>query len=151
MDLLDVAETHLRGHESLHIDGYTWIGHNRESLHVNARRGSGGVGLFVRISVYDFLKVSLLNNDTEDMLWIKMTSICVPILTFCICISYLPPENSSRYVCAETFFDILLGKVYMYRHEGMVIICGDLKGRIGSHSDYIEGVDKIPERSVLDY
>ena len=117
LDLLAAGETHLRGHESLHIDGYTWIGHNRESLHVNACRGSGGVGLFVRNSVYDFFKVSLLNNDNEEMLWLKMSSICVPILNLCLCISYLPPENSSRHVRAETFFDILLENVYMYRHE----------------------------------
>ena len=93
----------------------------------------------------------MLNNDTEEMLWIKKASICVPILTFCLCISYLPPENSSRHVRAETFFDILLENVYMYHHEGIFVICGDLNGRIGSHSDYIEGVDKIPERSILDY
>ncbi len=36
------------GTEKLELDDYIWIGHNRKSSHVRARKGYGGVGLFVK-------------------------------------------------------------------------------------------------------
>ena len=42
-------------------------------------------------------------------------------------------------------------KFYDYQNDGDVIICGDFNSRCGDESDYIEGVDNIPQREVLDY
>ena len=44
-----LAETHLQRDESITLEGYTWFGHNRLKIHRNAIRGSGGVGILIKI------------------------------------------------------------------------------------------------------
>ena len=39
LDVIGIAESHLKKEEILLVDGYTWFGQNRESLHVNAKDG----------------------------------------------------------------------------------------------------------------
>ena len=34
---------------------------------------------------------------------------------------------------------------------GRVVICGDMNSRLGHFEDFIEGVDDIPPRNILDY
>ena len=46
-DVFAVSESHLRPDESIKLNGYTWYGHNRTQLSINALRGSGGVGFFL--------------------------------------------------------------------------------------------------------
>ena len=41
-------------------------------------------------------------------------------------------------------------KFYDYQNEGDVIICGDFNSRCGDEPDYIEGVDSITPREVID-
>jgi hypothetical protein len=52
-DIFCVTETHLVGDQCLNIDGYKWFGHNRRGIHRLARKGSGGVGIFVKESVLE--------------------------------------------------------------------------------------------------
>ena len=69
---------------------------------------------------------------------------------FTMCICYLPPEGSSRKCDGEEFYDDLMLKFYDYQNEGDVIICGDFNSRCGDEPDYIEGVDSILPREVID-
>ena len=64
---------------------------------------------------------------------------------------YLPPENSSRYFDANSFFDNLLSDIYKYQNEGILYVCGDFNSRCGGLDDFIRGVDCIPDRDVLDF
>ena len=41
-------------------------------------------------------------------------------------------------------------KVYEYQNDGHLIICDDLNARVGQESDYIEGVDDVKPREVID-
>lgn len=41
-------------------------------------------------------------------------------------------------------------KVYEYQNDGHLIVCGDLNARVGQESDYIEGVDDVKPREVID-
>ncbi|CAC5398782.1 unnamed protein product [Mytilus coruscus] len=85
----------------------------------------------------------------EDILWIKLQE-KGSTLCFCLCVCYLPPEGSSRWCDPETFFADLLYQVYKYQNEGTVCISGDFNSRIGYNTDFIEGVDRIPSREVID-
>ncbi len=40
--------------------------------------------------------------------------------------------------------------MYLNADADLIIICGDVKGRIGEECDFIEGVDNIVNRSCLD-
>ncbi len=70
--------------------------------------------------------------------------------SFNICMCYLPPYKSLK-VDAVGFLATLLSQVYVYQKECPFMICGDFNSRIGDNSDYIEGMDDKPERSVLDF
>ena len=55
-DIICLSETHLTGEQQLHVDDYTWMGWNRPLVHVNAPKGSGGVGiLFLFILFVDYI------------------------------------------------------------------------------------------------
>ena len=128
---------------------YKWFGHNRTNLHSNARRGSGGVGCFVKRSLLDRFEVSMVDRSIEDIMWLKIKCLhSGESVFFCIC--YLPPENSSRKVDAEHFYTNLMHQVYQYQNIGKIVICGDLNSRIGTESDFIEGVDNVSIRQVID-
>ena len=68
----------------------------------------------------------------------------------CIAICYLPPNESSRPNEQEMFFENLLRQVYCNQTIGNIVICGDFNSRCGYYSDFIEGVDEISPRSVID-
>ena len=68
-----------------------------------------------------------------------------------LCVCYLPPENSSRQEDVLCFYDDLLADIYQYQSLGTVCIFGDLNSRCGDLKDYIEGVDVLNERDVIDF
>ena len=41
---LEIIGTYLKNVDVLKMNGYKWFGNNRQDLHNNAKRGSGGVG-----------------------------------------------------------------------------------------------------------
>ena len=57
---------------------------------------------------------------------------------------------SSRHTEVDSFFSNLMEKVYEYQNDGHLIVCGDLNTRVGQESDYIEGVDDVKPREVID-
>ena len=85
----------------------------------------------------------------EDVIWLKLEH-KQPGPKFTVCICYLPPEGSSRRCDDEAFYSDLMLKFYDYQNDGDVIFCGDFNSRCGDESDYIEGVDNIPPREVID-
>lgn len=63
---------------------------------------------------------------------------------------YLPPEDTSRRTDGSEFFENLLAQVYEYQNSGLVLIGGDFNARCGELSEYIEGVDSVADRDVID-
>ena len=70
-------------------------------IHVRAKTGSGGVGFFIKVELLNYFDVSVLDDTSEGILWLKLVT-----LLHCVC--YLPPENSSRRIDVNTYFDSLL-------------------------------------------
>ena len=69
-----ISESHLKGNEILNLPGFIWFGHNRQALHVNARTGSGGLGLLVKDYLLNCFAIDMVEDDTESILWIKFTA-----------------------------------------------------------------------------
>ncbi len=131
------------------INGYTWIGNNRRNISATARRGSGGVGILVKDNLYSSFDFNILDDEVEDILWVKMTSKSEGAhLLICVC--YLPPAGSSRVVDVSDYFDKLLTQVSQYQNIGRIVLGGDFNSRCANTSDYIEGVDEIGDRESLD-
>ena len=131
------------------LDGYRWFGHNRKQIHVRARTGSGGAGCFIKNEIFDVFDISVLDDTTEGILWLQFRHKS-DNFTLLPCVCYLPPENSSRRVDVNTFFDTLLVIMYAYQNLGSILICGDFNGRCGDLEDFIPGVDSIEHRDVVD-
>lgn len=146
---MGVAETKLKGDDQLQIPGFSWIGQNRTELHVRATTGSGGVGLLIADGVTTDFTASVLDSSTEGILWVKLSH-RVENFSICVAVCYLPPEYTTRNVDGEAFFDTLLYQVYMYQKEGPFMIIGDFNARCGVDQDYVEGVDDVTERHVVD-
>jgi hypothetical protein len=68
-----------------------------------------------------------------------------------VCVCYFHPENSTRQVGKEYFFDSLLSQIYEHQNDVLFVICGDFNSRCGHEYDYIAGVDDVSVRSVLDF
>ena len=68
LDIIGIAETHLRGDIVPVLDGYTAYTHNRQHLHRNAKCGSDGVCLFIKKVILESYDVNILENKVEDNL-----------------------------------------------------------------------------------
>ncbi len=140
LDLIGIAETHLRDDKSPMLDGYTAFTHNRTHLHRRARSGSGGVCLFIKSQLLQMYSATILDITAEDVLWVQLkhnsTSYCVNV-----CVCYLPPDGSSRHIDPSDFFNRLLSHIYLYQSSAPCIVCGDFNARCGNESDFINGVD----------
>ena len=62
----------------------------------------------------------------------------------------LPANELSKPNDQEMFLENLLQQVYCNQTIGNIAICGDFNSRCGYYSDFIEGVDEINPRSVID-
>ena len=102
IDILALAETHLYKDDVLNINGYTWFGLNRKIIHINARKGSGGVGFLIRNDLLENYDVTILNKEHEGILWLKLQHKYFDY-TLLPCVCYLPPENSSRQFNVDSF------------------------------------------------
>ncbi len=150
LDIIGVAETHLRNEKGLDFPGYAWFGHNRTVLHHKAKCGSGGVGFLIKDCIMSRYHVSVFDNNNEGTLWLKLTDKIASSCNFLICVCYLPPEYSTRNVDASDFFDTLMLQIASYKDYTVGYICGDFNSRCSSLLDFIEGTDTLPHRDVID-
>ena len=102
-----LSETFLRGNERLNIDGYVFYGHNRENLHRNATRGSAGIGILVKRDILESFTIQILDIEFEGIMWIKFQSKFSDLI-FMLAVCYLPPNESSRALDSDLYFQNLL-------------------------------------------
>ena len=147
--IICINETHLKNNQTINFDGYKFYAHNRQITHINAPKGSGGVGIFVRNSIYEEYEISIVDKSFDGILGILLTSkqTDYKIVIFSV---YLPPENSPWGRNATDFFSHLLGQIYLLSDNDAIFVCGDLNSPLGGLSDVINDIDGIPPRSCLD-
>ncbi|CAG2197576.1 unnamed protein product [Mytilus edulis] len=150
LDVLGIAETHLKKDEVLIVNDFKWFGHNRNGIHKNAKCGSGGVGFLIKDYLTEIFDIGILDQSFEGILWLYLHH-RLSNFRFNICVCYLPPDHSTRQVDKELFFDTLISQVYEFQNDGLFYICGDFNSRCGDEYDYIPGVDCINMRSVIDF
>ena len=147
-DIFCINETHLRGDETVHIDGYKWFSNNRKVHHVNAPHGFGGVGIFVKDWITDEFYITE-ERDFEGILGIiikhKITHFQAAIFA-----CYLPPENSPYAYDSVEFFRYLILQAYSYSDVDVLYFCGDFNARTGKLLDVNTDIDDVQPRNILD-
>ena len=76
VDILGIGETHLTGSQTILIPGFTWYGQNRTELHRRARTGSGGIGFLFSDAFLENFDITVLDDNTEGMMWLKLCVDC---------------------------------------------------------------------------
>ena len=141
---------HLLHDQILDVEGYTWFGSNRKNIHIRAKKGSGGVGFLIKNDVMKQFSIMVEDDTIEGILWLKLSS-QLNDAKLHICICYLPPIESSRNIDANDFFDNLICQMHQYCKNEMFYICGDFNARCANFNDFIEGVDTIQDRHIVDF
>ncbi len=124
-DIIGIAETHLINRDKLSVHGYVWKGQNRKD--VNARIGSGEVGFLIKRSVLDQFDIHDI-DEYDGIYWIKLSAKRSEFVML-VCVCYLPPIHSCRYVNGADVMDNLLGHVYRMQNEGVMLVVGDYNAR----------------------
>ena len=63
---------------------------------------------------------------------------------------YLPPENSVHCTNPDAFFQHVVSFCYEHVEDDILVFCGDFNARTGKKLDFIEDVDDIPSRVIID-
>jgi hypothetical protein len=49
------------------MNGYKWFGNNRQEMHTNAQRGSGGMGFLIKNHFVETFEIRILNESIEGI------------------------------------------------------------------------------------
>ena len=109
----------------------------------------GGVGLFVKHSLFSTFDVSIIDRSIDGILGVLFTH-KVTEYKFIVFSCYLPPEDSPWGRDSTSFYGHLLSLIYFHNYVDCYFVCGDINGRTGSLNDYINGVDELPPRVCID-
>ena len=139
----------MKNSQTINLEGYRFYAHNRQHTHVNAPKGSGGVGIFVRNCLFDDFEISVVDRSYDGILGLLLKSKQTDheIVIYAV---YLPPGNSPWGRNATGFYSHLLGQIYLLSDKDAIVVCGDLNSRIGEMPDFISDVDGISCRTVID-
>ncbi|MEW8545054.1 MAG: reverse transcriptase family protein [Candidatus Thiodiazotropha sp.] len=173
-DIILLGETWLNEKTGLkcEIEGYQ-CEHIYARKSIGARKGrySGGISIYYKSYLKDFIKV--IEKSQYGLLWLKIDSQLIQGDTdLLVCYCYLRDKNS-RVLRHEDIdlYEILENDISKYKNEGKILVTGDLNSRTGLHEQFsdvleydryiVSGIDEyvwyedIPKRvnkdCVLDF
>ena len=149
-EVICVNETHLKPGKKVSIEGYTTILHNRTKIKKRSKKGYGGVGIFIKNTLYNQFQISIIDQEREDILGMRLND-KISGKEFIVYSVYITPHNSTAGAPAQEMYTHLLTKSYEFNLADVFLIAGDLNSRIGAKEDFIEILDPtIPKRQILD-
>ena len=119
------------------IPSFTCICNSTRKKHRRARRGSGGIAVYVKNCISKGL--SNLSSRHSDIVWIKLDSKLFNLnRDVFIVVVYFSPENSSS--CTEdknVIYSRLLRNIEHYNQHGDIVIQGDFNAYTNTVSDFV--------------
>ena len=97
--------------------------------------------------MFNSYKIDIIDQTFEGILGLLFKSYCNGD-SFVIFSCYLPPQESA-WSDATNFYAHLMTKLHEFNCYD-IFICGDFNARIGNLADYIDRVDDLPSRKVID-
>ena len=148
-DIMCLVETHLVANDDITVDGYTWYDFKRSVKHIRAPKGSGGIGILVKDHMLQAFTVKVVDKSLDGILGIAFTS-KTSSMSFIVYVCYLPPENSVWGRNSDYFFSHLVTELYQCSEYDLVFVCGDFNARIGEVADFVNEIDGLKTRNIID-
>ena len=117
-----ITETHLQGKENIYIDGYRWIGKNRN-------KDGGGVGFCIKDTLIPAVN-NEINNDEKEILWITFKA----KETIKIGVYYGKQENYNREKIIKEYEEIT-EEANDIKPKEHIIIMGDFNAKLKVQRD----------------
>ena len=151
-DFIGLAETWLKASKEIQFNAqnYHIINKPRSYTHPQARRGSGGLLLYIHNRIWENIQI-LDNTYMDDRIWVKL--ICKQNIEkdIFICFCYLPPKGSTISCNRQSEWSSFEFEIVKFASQGDILVCGDLNARTGTQCDYVENDNDIPEHFSLTY
>lgn len=138
-DIILLTETWSDESEKFALDGYDYYDIARGTRHVNAKRGSGGLGVFISNEIR---KGVVKHSKYKDIIaWLILRKDYFGLdRDIYIAIVYLVPENSTN--INDDLFILLQKEIAKLPDNCDILVCGDLNARTNTLADYsIENYD----------
>ena len=118
-------------------ENYLYFQNARKNKHKKSKRNSGGIIMLYQKNLRNV--ISLTDNKTENMLWIKIRNYHCFEKNINLGVIYNSPINSS-YTKKQTndFYCELQNKLTTFSSNEYVLIGGDFNARTGMLNDYID-------------
>ena len=146
-DVICLIETHLHDDNKIDIPGYKYFGINRKLLNKNANRGSGGVGLLVKLELFSENFVTICAEIQETVIGLELVNKHTTERTIIYC-TYLPLDTSRYGQQNENILNLLTIELYKNCDANTIILTGDFNARIGSKVD--ADMPNLPPRHPID-
>ena len=117
-----ITETHLQGKENIYIDGYRWIGKNRN-------KDGGGVGFCIKDTLIPAVS-NEITNDEKEILWITFKA----KETIKIGVYYGKQENYNREKMIKEYEEIT-EEANDIKPKEHIIIMGDFNAKLKVQRD----------------
>lgn len=132
-DIVLLCETWTAADDIYELQGYTFYNYPRPFKHHNARRCSGGLGIFIRDNITKGIKII---KFTKDMIaWIRLEKQFFDLeYDIYIAIVYFMPEGSTN--LTDDPFTILLEDITELPDPCQILACGDYNARTNVLADY---------------
>ncbi|CAC5393200.1 unnamed protein product [Mytilus coruscus] len=134
------------------IPGFDFICNSTRKKHKRARRGSGGIALYVRSSIYK--GISKLSCTFNNAVWVKLDKHIFNLKNdIFIDTVYFSPEYSSG--CTEDINEVyskLLRNIEHYSQLGDILIQGDFNAYTNTIPDFVISDEaKFPKSNDNEY
>ena len=129
-DVVVILETMKAKDFFINIPGYEFYHFPRMYIHKNAKRASGGIGVFIRSACSHVFNVV---QDSELCVWVNTRNCLYNVF---IGFTFIPPADTSY--CSPDIIDYHDTFTDEVIKRGIVIICGDLNARTGIADDYLD-------------
>ena len=135
-DVIGLAETHIHSRilDNLAIPGFSRIDYKIREPHSKGKCGSGGIALFSKEHISEFL--APIQNDNKDVIWVKIKKeLLGEERDIYLATIYISPNGNKENIV--NVFEKLRGEIEVFRSKGNIILQGDLNARTNNKDEII--------------
>ncbi|MEW8546069.1 MAG: endonuclease/exonuclease/phosphatase family protein [Candidatus Thiodiazotropha sp.] len=132
-DIFCVAETKLDKHDTVQIEGYTFLSQSRKQPFL---RRSGGIGVFVKASISPY--VTIIESDSDYILWFKISKKFLRTDEDIVCGAIYVPPSDSKYNTPDELDMFEVEITNMCILQKYVFLMGDFNSRTHNKEDFTD-------------